>query len=95
MKADRYLQLYPSGAEKPLVSKLQLELEFQRELTKKRQAEQQKPNDPAAVFNQAVVYEKQQEFAKAAERFRRDAELEPEPEQQASIDQRVFALDTS
>ena len=123
VKADRYLQLYPSGAEKPLVSKLQLELEFQRELTKKRQAdqeygelfnrgkflygrndldaalkvfqqaEQQKPNDPAAVFNQAVIYEKQQEFAKAAERFRRYAELEPEPEQKASIDQRVFALD--
>ncbi|MGZ5493918.1 MAG: tetratricopeptide repeat protein, partial [Thermoanaerobaculia bacterium] len=123
VKADRYIQLYPSGAEKPLVSKLQLELEFQRELNKKRhadqeygelfnrgkflygrndldaalkvfqQAEQQKPNDPAAVFNQAVVYEKQQEFAKAAERFRRYAELEPEPELKASIDQRIFALD--
>ncbi|HEY3053817.1 MAG TPA: tetratricopeptide repeat protein [Thermoanaerobaculia bacterium] len=123
VKADRYNQLYPTGAEKPLVSKLLLELEFQRELQKKRQAdqdyaelfnrgkflygrndldaalkvfqeaEQQRPNDPAAVFNQAVIYEKQQEFAKAAERFRRYAELEPEPEQKASIDQRVFALD--
>src|SRR4051794_10387085 len=38
-KVDRYNQLYPGGAEKPLVAKLQLELEFQRELQKKRQAD--------------------------------------------------------
>jgi Tfp pilus assembly protein PilF len=123
VKVDRYNQLYPAGAEKPLVTKLQLELEFQRELTKKRQvdqdylelfnrgkflygkndltaalkvfqeAEQQRPNDAAAVFNQAVIYEKLEDFAKAAERFRRYAELESEPEKKASIDQRVFALD--
>lgn len=123
VKVDRYNQLYPAGAEKPLVSKLQLELEFQRELQKKRQAdqdyvelfnrgkfhyarndlaaslknfqeaEQLRPTDPAAVFNEAVIYEKQQEFAKAAERFRRYSELEPEPEKKASIDQRVFMLE--
>ncbi|HSP17618.1 MAG TPA: hypothetical protein VLV78_22930 [Thermoanaerobaculia bacterium] len=124
VRVDRYNQLYPTGAEKPLVAKLQLELEWQRELQKKRQAdqdygelfnrgrylyvkndlagalkafqdaEQLRPNDPAAVFNQAVVYEKQQEFGKAAERFRRYAELEPDPDQKVGIDQRVFALDT-
>jgi tetratricopeptide (TPR) repeat protein len=124
VKVDRYNQLYPAGAEKPLVAKLQLELEWQRELQKKRQldqdyvelfnrgrflytkndlagalkafqdAEQLRQADPAAVFNQAVVYEKQQEFGKAAERFRRYAELEPDAEQKASIDQRMFALDT-
>ncbi len=39
-KVDRYLQLFPAGAERPLISKLQLDLEFQRELQKKRQADQ-------------------------------------------------------
>src|ERR1700682_4615726 len=36
-KVDRYNQLFPVGAEKPLVAKLQLELEFQRELHTHRQ----------------------------------------------------------
>src|SRR5690242_20405824 len=40
-KVDRYNQLYPTGAEKPLVQKLQLELEFQRELQKKRQGDEE------------------------------------------------------
>jgi Flp pilus assembly protein TadD len=104
-KVDRYLQLYPAGAERPLVAKLQLELEFQRELQKKRQAdqdyadlfsrgrflyakndldgalklfqqaEQQQPNDPAAVFDEGVVYEKLGDISKATERFHRYAEL--------------------
>src|SRR5204862_2119296 len=39
-KVDRYNQLYRSGAEKPLIGKLQLELDFQRELQKKREAEE-------------------------------------------------------
>ncbi len=39
-KVDRYLQLYPNGAERALIGKLQLELEFQRELQKKRQSDQ-------------------------------------------------------
>ena len=38
-KVDRYNQLFPNGTEKPLVAKLQLELEFQRELQKRRQAD--------------------------------------------------------
>ena len=123
-KVDRYNQLYPNGTEKPLVSKLQLDLAFQRELQKKRQtdqdymelfnrgkflygkgdldaalkafadAEQVRPNDPAPVFNQAVIYEKQGEFGKAAERFRRYGELEPSPEMKAQVDQRLFAIES-
>ena len=123
-KVDRYLQLYPNGAEKPLVSKLQLELEFQRELQKKRQsddeyvelfnharflygkgdldaalklaqkAEQQRPTDPAAVYNQAVIYEKQGELVRAVERFHRYSELESDADAKAAVDQRVFALDS-
>jgi tetratricopeptide (TPR) repeat protein len=123
-KVDRYVQLYPAGAEKPLVAKLQLELEFQRELQKKRQAdeeyvelfnharflygkgeldaalklaqkaEQQRPTDPAPVYNQAAIYEKQGELAKAVERFHRYSELESDADAKASVDQRVFALDS-
>jgi tetratricopeptide (TPR) repeat protein len=48
-RVDRYLQLYPTGAEKPLVAKLQLELEFQHELQKKRQADE----DYVELFNRA------------------------------------------
>lgn len=38
-KVDRYNQLFPAGVEKQYISKLQLELEFQRELQKKKQAD--------------------------------------------------------
>lgn len=105
-KIDRYTQLYPNGAEKPLIAKLQLELEFQRELQKKQEAERQytelfsrgrflyqkgdldaamklfqeaeqrRPNDPAAVFNQAAIFEKRGDFANAAERFRKAGDQE-------------------
>jgi Flp pilus assembly protein TadD len=40
-RIDRYLQLYPNGSEHALAAKLQLELEFQRELEKKRQSDQE------------------------------------------------------
>jgi tetratricopeptide (TPR) repeat protein len=108
-RLDRYEQLYPGGAEKPLVAKLRVELDFQRELQKKREveqqyaelfsrgrflyekgdldaalrlfqdAEQQRPNDPAAVFNQAVIFESRGDAGKAEERFHRYAELGGEP----------------
>lgn len=123
-KVDRYNQLFPNGAEKPLVAKLQLELEFERELQKKRQvdeeytslftrgkflyakgdlpaalklfrdAEQQRPTDPAAVFNQAVVYEKLGELAKASERFHRYEELEPDANAKSAIDQRLLTIES-
>jgi tetratricopeptide (TPR) repeat protein len=122
VKADRYLQLFPAGAEKENVAKLQLELGFQRELQKKRQADQDyadlfnrakfsygsgqladalrlftqagqmRPGDAAAVYNQGVVLEKQGDYAKAIERFRRYSELEGDLEKKATIDERVFAL---
>ncbi len=123
VKVDRCNQLHPAGTEKALVSKLQLELEFQRELQKKRQAdddyaelfsrgkflysrndldaalqifeqaEQQRPRDPAAVFNQAVIHEKRGDFAKATERFRRYEELEADSGAKATTDQRIFTLE--
>lgn len=121
-KVDRYNQLYPEGAEKPLLAKLQLELDFQRELQKKRDAEaqyaelftrgrflyqrgdldaalklfqdaeQQRPTDPAAVFNEAVIYEKRGELEKAAERLRRYADLDVADK--ADVGQRVLTLES-
>jgi Flp pilus assembly protein TadD len=123
-KVDRYNQLFPNGAEKPLVAKLQLDLEFERELQKKRQAdeeytglftrgrflfnkgdldaalklfqdaEQQRPTDPAAVFDQAVVYEHLGELAKASERFHRYEELEPDANAKSSADQRILGIES-
>ena len=122
VRADRYLQLFPEGAERANVQKLQLELEFQRELQKKRQADQEyadlfnrakfnytrgelaealalfrraeqvRPNDPAPVYNQAVILEKQLDLTGAIERYRRYSELEGDLDVKASIDERVFTL---
>jgi len=123
-KVDRYNQLFPNGAEKALVTKLQLDLEFERELQKKRQAdeeytglftrarflygkgdlpaalklyqdaEQQRPTDPAAVFDQAVVYEHLGDLAKASERFHRYEELEPDANAKSSADQRILGIES-
>jgi tetratricopeptide (TPR) repeat protein len=122
VKVDRYLQLFPDGAEKPNVTKLQLELQFQRELQKKRQsdqeytdlfnrakfiyaraelaealhlfeqAEQLRPNDAAAVFNQALVHEKLGDYGKAIERYRRYAQLENDPRLEQGVDEHVYDL---
>lgn len=122
VKVDRYLQLFPAGEEKANVTKLQLELEFQRELQKKRQldqeyadlfnrgkflysrgeladamtsfqqAEQLRPDDAAAVFNEAVILEKLGDYAKAIERFRRYAEVEGDAELRGGIDERIYGL---
>ncbi|HVR40415.1 MAG TPA: hypothetical protein VMU84_15065, partial [Thermoanaerobaculia bacterium] len=124
VKVERYLRLYPQGAEKPLIGKLQLELDFQRVLQKKRQedqdysdlfsrakylygkndldgalklfvdAEQARANDPAAVYNQAVIFERRGDYAKAVERYRRYEELETDADEKASVEQRVYALET-
>lgn len=123
-KLDRYNQLYPAGSEKPLVTKLQFELDFQRELQKRRQAdqdytdlftrgrflyakndldaalkmfqdaEQKRPTEPAAVFNEAVIFEKIGDFARAAERFHRFEELESDAALKASVDQRILGLES-
>jgi len=123
-KVDRYMQLFPNGSERATVGKLQLELEFQRELQKKRQAdenylemfnrgkflyakgdydgalkvfqdaEQQRPNDPAPVFNEAVIFEKIADLAKADERFKRYGELENDPDAKQAINQRLLVLES-
>ena len=122
VKVDQYTKLFPAGAEKALVTKLQFELEFQRELQKKRQADQEysdllnrarfiygkgeladalrlyqqagqmRPTDPAPVYNEALVFEKQGDYAKAIERFRRYAELENDQGARSGIDERVYGL---
>lgn len=69
VKVDRYLQLFPEGAEKANIARLQLELEFQRELQKKRQADQ----NYADVFNRAKFTYARGELEAALALFR-DAE---------------------
>jgi tetratricopeptide (TPR) repeat protein len=123
-KVDRYVQLFPAGAERPLIAKLQLELDFQRELQKRRQEEQsyldlfnrgkfawtrndldaalktfqeaesQRPNDAAAVYNQAVIYERLGDLTKASERLHRYEELESDAEAKAAVDQRLLVLES-
>jgi len=123
-KVDRYVQLFPAGAERPLIAKLQLELDFQRELQKRRQedqsyldlfnrgkfawtrndldaalktfqeAESQRPNDAAAVYNQAVIYERLGDLTKASERLHRYEELESDAEAKAAVDQRLLVLES-
>jgi tetratricopeptide (TPR) repeat protein len=122
VKVDRYLQLFPAGEEKANVQKLQFELEFQRELQKKRQldqeyaelfnrgkflygrgelaeslksfqqAEQLRPTDAAAVYNQALVFEKQGDYASAVERYRRYSEVESDADAKSRIDEHVYEL---
>jgi len=122
VKVDRYLQLFPDGAEKPNVVNLQFELEFQRELQKKKQADQEyadlfnrarflygraelpealklfeqaatlRPSDAAPLYNQALVYEKQLNYEKAVELFRKYAQLETDQDARTAIDERVFDL---
>jgi tetratricopeptide (TPR) repeat protein len=122
VKVDRYLQLFPDGAEKANVQKLQFELEFQRELQKKRQADQEyaelfnrakflygraelaeslklfqqaeqlRSADAAAVYNQALVFEKQGDYARAVERYRRYAEVESDTAAKSRVDEHVYEL---
>ncbi|HEX2121012.1 MAG TPA: tetratricopeptide repeat protein, partial [Thermoanaerobaculia bacterium] len=73
VKVDRYLQFFADGAEKPLVQKLQLELEFQRELQKKRQADQ----DYADLFNRAKFLYGRGELAEALKLFQQAAQMRP------------------
>jgi tetratricopeptide (TPR) repeat protein len=123
-KTDRYMQLFPAGNERPLIQKLQLELEFQRELQKKRQAdesyadlfnrgkflygkgdldaslktfldaESQRPNDAAAVYNEALIYEQQGDLQKAAERYRRYSDIETDTDAKGAASQRLIAVDS-
>lgn len=119
---EKYQRLFPNGAEKPQVAKLQFELDFQRELQKKRQADQEyselfnrarfvygrgelaealrlfkqaetlRANDPAAVYNQALVLEKQGELESSIERYRRYSQIETDVAAKSKIDEHVYAL---
>ncbi|HEX3583762.1 MAG TPA: tetratricopeptide repeat protein [Thermoanaerobaculia bacterium] len=123
-KTDRYMQLFPTGNERPQIQKLQLELGFQAELQKKRQADEsyaelfnrgkflygkgdldaslkafqdaeaQRPNDAAAVFNQALIYETQGDLQKAAERYRRYSDVEADTDAKGAATQRLIAVDS-
>lgn len=73
VKVDRYVQLFPEGAERANVGKLQLELDFQRELQKKRQADQ----EYAEVFNRAKFTYTRGELAAALELFRQAEQVRP------------------
>lgn len=68
---EKYQRLFPAGAEKPLVTKLQLELDFQRELQKKRQADQ----EYADLFNRARFVYGRGELAEALKLFRQAEQL--------------------
>ena len=122
---DRYKMLYPEGAEKKLVETLQVELDFQRELEKKRhaddeyvelfarakllyghndldaalklfqQAEEQHPADAAVIFNEARIYEKLGDYAKASEHYRHYADLETDPAHKVEVNARIVSLDAT
>lgn len=74
VKVDRYLQLFPEGEERANVGKLQLELEFQRELQKKRQADQ----EYADLFNRAKFTYTHGELDEALALFRRAEQVRPD-----------------
>ena len=73
VKADRYLQLFPTGAEKALVAKLVLELDFERVLQKNRQADQ----EYADLFNRAKFLYGRGELSNALQLFRQAESLRP------------------
>lgn len=58
------------------------------------EASQQKPNDPAVAYNQALVHERLGQFAKATEQFRRYLELASGAANKNEIDQRLFRLES-
>lgn len=73
VQSERYLRLYPDGAEKSLITRLHHDLEFQRELQKKRQADQ----EYADVFNRAKFVYGRGELEDALRLFRQAEQLRP------------------
>jgi tetratricopeptide (TPR) repeat protein len=73
VKVDRYLQLFPAGTERALMTKLQLELEFQRELQKKRQADQEYSD----LLNRAKFLYGRGELADALRLYEQAEQLRP------------------
>ncbi len=123
-KIDTYLALYPEGDESPLVKNLQIDLEFQRDLQKKQQAnqnyielfnrgsyqyeqgnweqalsifqqaEQLRPEDAAALFNQALAHEAMGNYESATERLRQYLAVTSEISSKSEIDRKMFQLET-
>src|SRR5207302_4320692 len=56
--------------------------------------EQQRPTDPAAVFDEAVVYEHLGDLAKASERLHRYEDLAPDATAKSSADQRILGIES-
>ena len=56
------------------------------------QAEEQRANDAAVAFNQAILYESKGDYIKATERLRHYLALAPDAADKTAIDQKVFAL---
>ena len=73
VKVDRYLQLFPDGAEKAMITQLQRELQFQQELQKKRQADQ----EYADLFNRAKFVYGRAELPEALRLFEQSERLRP------------------
>ena len=73
VKVDRYLQLFPDGPEKANMSKLQLELQFQRELQKKRQLDQEYSD----LFNRAKFVYGRAELPEALRLYEQAEQLRP------------------
>src|SRR5512140_670476 len=74
VKIDRYLQLYPAGAEAALVKELQLNVNFLRDRQKKRQSE----HDYRETFNRGKFLFQRGEVDEALKVFQRAEELQPE-----------------
>jgi len=83
---DRYNRLHPAGAEAPLISKLGFELAFQRELQKKRQAEQEYQE----LFNRAKFSYERGDMEAATKGFQ-DAEQQRPADPSVAYNQAVVA----
>lgn len=84
-KVDRYLQLFPAGAERPLVSRLQLDLGFQRELQKKRQADE----SYLELFNRGKFLYGKGDLDGALKQFQQAEQLRPNDDPAAVYNQGV------
>jgi len=73
VKVDRYLQLHPDGAERANVTRLQFEVEFQREVQKKRQADQ----EYADLLNRAKFVYGRAELQESLKLYEQAEQLRP------------------
>lgn len=73
VRIDRYMQLYPEGAEVALVKDLQLEVQFLRDWQMKRQAE----HDYREMFNRGKFLFQKGEVGESLKAFQRAEEAQP------------------